>query len=149
MVRRRHNRGEDPDRIPNGQQDIEKGPWLGPACFSRLKRSPKNPRVVYKCGANNESVSKMHRRHSCQSIHVFPAHPDALCVIPSNTVEEPVFWGQEPRWHARVEDEDYESEEVREGHRSSHNCESVEGGGGIVVPCNESGECQQAVSALN
>jgi len=133
----RDNCNEDPRRVRNGQKDIKESPWLGFPGFSILKYSSENSRVVDECAADAESVSEMHRGHSCQRVHVFPAHPHALSVVMSHTVEKAIFLGKQSWWHARVEDEYYESEEVRERHGSSHNRKSIERRSCVIVPCDE------------
>jgi hypothetical protein len=94
--------------------------------------------MVEHSATNTEGVSKVHRGHGSQRIDVFAFHPYTLCVVPANAIDEAVFLREQPRWHARIEDEYREGKEVRKSHGSSDDCKGVERRCNIVVPRNES-----------
>lgn len=67
----------------------------------------------------------MHGGHGCQGVDVFAFHPDGLPIVVADAVEESVFEGKEPWWHAGIENEDYECEEIGEGHGPADDGEGV------------------------
>lgn len=88
------------------------------------------------CDTDAETVAKVHGGHCSECVYVFSALPDGLGVVVADGIEESVFFGEETGWHAGVEHECYEGEEVCEGHCSAEDGEGCVGGGGVVVPCH-------------
>ena len=120
MVSGGNNCDENPRWVSDGEKSVKDHPSLGFAHLSRLKCLAENARVVEQCHPNTVGITEMHRWHSCQRVDIFPTHPNTLAIIVSDGIEEAIFLGEESWWHTWVEDEDYESEEVREGHRSAN-----------------------------
>lgn len=93
--------------------------------------------MVYHGAADAEGVAEVHGGHGGQGVDVFALHPDGLAVVVANAVQKAIFLGKEPRWHAWVEDEDYERKEIGEGHGSADDGEGVVRRSDIIVPGNE------------
>lgn len=74
--------------------------------------------------ADAERISEMHRRHGGERIDIVSLHPDGLCIVAADAVEESILRGKKTWWHAWVEDEDTESHEVSESHCSTDGCKS-------------------------
>ena len=55
----------------------------------------------------------------------------------TDAVDESVLLGEESGRHARVEDEGYKGEEVRESHGAADGREGWMRGRGEIVPCDE------------
>jgi hypothetical protein len=87
------NCDEDPARVPDSKEDIEELPKSGLAKLAWLQILAEYSGVVDHGAADAEGISKMHGWHSCQGVNVIPLHPDALCVVMSNTIKETVFAG--------------------------------------------------------
>ena len=79
----------------------------------------------------------MHARHRCKRIDIFAFHPNALCIVMANRVEEAVFAGKESWWHARVEDKCCESKKVCEGHCPSNNGKGIMRRRKVIIPSDE------------
>jgi len=90
--------------------------------------------MVHHDTTDREGICKVHGGHGGQSVDIFALHPHALSIVPANTIEEAVFRRKQPRWHARVEDEDREGKEIRQGHGPPYDCKGVERRGNIIVP---------------
>lgn len=125
MVCGRNNGDENPRRICNSEEDVEDGPCLRFALLAWFEGLAENARVVHHCDADTEGVPKVHGWHGGKSVDVFPLHPNGLTVVVADAVEEAVFLGKKSRWHARVEDKDYERKEICKGHGSSDDGERV------------------------
>ena len=93
--------------------------------------------MVDDCHADAEGVAKVHRWHRRQHVDEFPAHPDALCVVVADRVEEAVFLGEQAWRHAGVYDEGHESAEIRQRHGAAGGCKGVKGRRDVVVPADE------------
>lgn len=91
MIRRRHDRDQDPARIANGKQDIEELPESALAHLSRLEGSAEDAGMVEDGRADAEGIAEMHGWHGGEGVDVFPAHPDGFGFIASDAVEEAVF----------------------------------------------------------
>lgn len=126
MVGRCDNRDQNPAGICNGKQNVEQWPGSRFPRLSWLEGVPEDSGMIEQGATYAEGISKVHRGHSGQGVHVFAFHPDTLCVIVANAIEEAVFFGEQSRWHAWVEDEDRKCKEIRKSHGPSNNCEGVE-----------------------
>lgn len=93
--------------------------------------------MVDQGNADTERVSEMHGGHGSQGIDVVSLHPDRLCVVAANAVEEAILRREEAWWHTWVKDEDAEGEKVGEGHGSTDCCESCVGWCYIIPECDE------------
>jgi len=112
MIRRRHNRRQYQHRIPHPQPQEKAFPKQVLADFVAFEAGAEEGGVVDESAAYAESVAEMHRRHGGEGVYVFSRLPDGLGVVVADGVEEAVLAGEESGWHARVEYEGEEGEEV-------------------------------------
>jgi len=93
----------------------------------------------------------MHGRHCGEGIDVVAFHPYALAIIMANGIKETVLRRHEAGWHAWIANEDDESNEVRQSHGPSNDCEGVVGRGNIIIPgdkANSSRNMDQRVRSI-
>lgn len=137
MIRRRHDRDKDKNRIPHPEDSVENfrsGPFPR---LPRLEGPREDASVVEHGAADDEGVAEMHARHCGEGVDVVAAHPDGAGVVVADGVEEAVLGGEEAGGHAGVEGEGEEGEEVGEREGAADCGEGGVGGGDGVVPCYE------------
>ena len=72
--------------------------------------------------ADDEGVAEMHGGHGGKGVDEIAAHPYGGCVVVVHRIQEAVFRGKEPWWHARVEGKCNKSEEVCNRHGAADYC---------------------------
>ena len=102
-------------RVSDAENDKECYPDQPFTGFAFLKGFPENAGMVNHGTADDKRVTKMHAGHRSQGVNVITAHPNAVCVVVSDRVEEAILRWEEPRGHAGVQDKCYESKEIRKG----------------------------------
>lgn len=137
MVCGSDNGREDQCRVRKPEHKVEGLPEKVLSALALLQLGAEDAGVVQERAADAEGVAEVHARHRCEAVDVLAAHPDRLRVVVADGVEEAVLFRQEPGWHAGVEDEDYECEEVGEGHGATDGGEGRMRGRQSVVPSNE------------
>lgn len=105
--------------------------------------------MVDKRYPNHERVPKVHAWHGCEVVHEFAAHPNTLCVVTADSVDEAVFLREETRGHTWEECKNNESEPVAERHSAADCSEDRVTRGGVVVPCDEAESGEIFVSPPN
>lgn len=66
----------------------------------------------------------MHGWHGSERVDVVSLHPNGLCVITADAVEESILRGKKTRWHTWVEDKDAEGEKIGKSHGAANGCKS-------------------------
>jgi len=138
MVGCSDNDGKDEGWVSHTEYEIEDLPKSVFAHFSLLEGSAEETGMIDHRHANAEGVAKMHRGHSSKLVDEFSAHPNTLCIVVADSVEEAVFRRQEARRHAWVYNKGQESTEVGEGEGAASDGKCVERGRHVVVPANKS-----------
>lgn len=96
---------EDHRRIADPYENVKELPSPVLPDFSLLQRPAKNPSMVNHGAPDDESIAKMHARHSSEGVDIIAGHEDASSVGVANCVEEAVFGREQARRHARVKGE--------------------------------------------
>lgn len=142
VVGRCNNGRQDESGVSNADQKVEDLPECVLARLPPLQRAAEEARVVNQGHSNAERVSKVHRGHGCQRVDIFAAHPDALRIIVSHSVEETILLRKQPRRHAGVDDKGNKGTEICECHCSAGDGEGIEGRSNVVVPADEAKQSQ-------
>lgn len=118
MIRRRHDCRQNEAGIHDPQDEEEQLPPLALAALVAFQQlaGPEDGAVPDEGAADAEGVAEVHRGHCGERVDVFARLPDGLRIVMADGVEEAVFGWEEARWHAGVEDEGYEGEEIRQSH---------------------------------
>lgn len=138
MVGCSDNDGKDEGWVSHTEYEIEDLPKSVFAHFSLLEGSAEETGMIDHRHANAEGVAKMHRGHSSKLVDEFSAHPNTLCIVVADSVEEAVFRRQEARRHAWVYNKGHKSAEVGQGKGPAGDGKGVKGRCDVVVPANES-----------
>lgn len=96
--------------------------------------------MIEEGAADDEGVGEMETWHGGELVDGFAAYPDALGVLLTDGVEEVVGFWEEAGWHAGVEAEGCEGEEVAEGHCAAGDGEDFGIRSFMVVPGQETGD---------
>lgn len=79
----------------------------------------------------------MHGWHGGERVDVVSLHPDGLCVIATDAVEESILGGKKTWWHTGVENKDAEGEKIGQSHGSTDCCKSCMGWCDIIPERDE------------
>lgn len=115
MIRRGDDGDENKAGISNAEEGINGFPQRRFPDLAFLERTSENASVVNHRATDDEGVPKMHAGHCREGIDVVAAHPDAVCVVMSDRVQEAVLRREEPWRHAGVQAKCYKSEKIHEG----------------------------------
>lgn len=141
VVGGRNNGDENEGRVSKANKQVKELPESVLAHLAAFERAAEKSRMVNHGHADAERVAKVHRRHGCELVDVFAAHPYTLRIVVSDGIEEPVLRGEQARRHAGVDDESDERAKVGQSHRPTGNSKCVERRRNVVVPTDEAASC--------
>jgi hypothetical protein len=137
VVRSCNNGDQNEGRVSKTNKEIENLPEHILAHLAPFERAAEYSRMINHRHADAEGVAKVHRGHGRKLVDKLAAHPHALSIVVSNSIEEPIFFGEQAWWHAWVNDKGHESTKVCKCQGAASGRKRVERRRNVVVPTDE------------